>query len=245
MARISGECEPSRAGGKDPWGFLYPALAQALDVPSQPPRTEAALDLPGTAQHRAQTAGFGLGMGLQQEFPLPLPRDGSRAVARDRALLFHRELIPPMMPKPLQASRTLDPGQQQGRQRGLSRQTLGLRACWAVWPSLVEHARAVFGVRCLHLAVSASSSSCPALMGGPGSADPSAAVPTSPGKPSQDQAPWLLHPKDAPRTPSSGPEAVLAAGSDQSPGQLSSDTFRRTESSILALTFPGDSWWLC
>lgn len=82
-------------------------------------------------------------------------------------------------------------------------------------------------------------------MGIPGSADPSAALPTPTGKSSQHPALRQVHPKDAPRTPGSGPEAVLAAGSDQSPGQLGSDTSPRTESSILALTFPGDSWWLC
>lgn len=40
-------------------------------------------------------------------------------------------------------------------------------------------------------------------------------------------------------------DSRLRPWSDQSPGQLGSDRFRRTDSSILALTFPGDSWWLC
>lgn len=39
--------------------------------------------------------------------------------------------------------------------------------------------------------------------------------------------------------------ACVQGGSDQSGGQLGCDTFPRTKSSILALTFSGDLWWLC
>lgn len=172
---------------------------------------------------------------------------------QDPAVTPHRDLSEPMIPKPLQASWTVDPGQQQPSQRGLFRQTLGLRACWAVWPSQsclvasLKHPGGVSGVLCLHLAVGAwgQAQGRAQEMGVPESADPPAAVPTCTGKPSQHQALRQLHPKGAPRTPDCGPGAALAAGSNQSPGQLSSDTFLRTESSMLALTFPGDLWCLC
>lgn len=143
-------------------------------------------DRPVTAWHGAQAAGLGLGKGLQQELPahsapLPFPGDGragaglwpgaGRCCHTPWGTGPHRELSKAVMPKPLQASPTMDPGWRQPSQRGLFRQTLGLRARWAVWPSqscLVaspEHPRGVFGVLCSHLAVGArgqaSSSCCP------------------------------------------------------------------------------------
>lgn len=39
--------------------------------------------------------------------------------------------------------------------------------------------------------------------------------------------------------------AWVQGGSNQSQGQLGCDMFPRTKSSILALTFSGDLWWLC